>query len=339
MKSKILITGAAGFIGSHLVDYLLEEGYPVDSLRLLILKDDSLDNLPNKNFDIIRGDVRDKGSVKKALEGVKIVYHLAALTIGGNKYNKYKDAEYKEVNIKGTQNILDGCRDKNIQKFIFFSSIAVFGLPALKGDMINLDERALKQPREIYGQTKLEAEQRVVGAHEKWKIPYAIIRPTTVYGPKDKANLTELYKAIKKHYFFFIGDGENKMDYVYVKDVVRAAYLTQLNRLQASDYIIGAERPILFKEVVRCVAKSINQGVPKLHIPKSVGLVLSYLTRFGGEALGIRSPLFPSRVKVMTTSCYFNTTKARKELKFRPKVSFREGTRVTGKWLLENGVI
>lgn len=336
MKSKILITGAAGFIGSHLVDYLLEEGYPVDSLRLLILKDDSLDNLPNKNFDIIRGDVRDKVTVKKALEGVKIVYHLAALTIGGNRY---KDTEYREVNIKGTQNTLDGCRDKNIQKFIFFSSIAVFGLPALKGDMINLDERAPKQPREIYGQTKLEAERRVVRAHKKWKIPYAIIRPTTVYGPKDKGNLTELYKAIKKHYFFFIGDGENKMDYVYIKDVVRAAYLTQLNRLQASDYIIGAERAILFKEVVRCVAKSINQHVPKLHIPKSVGLALSYLTQFAGKVLGRRSPLFPSRVKVMTTSCYFNTTKARKELKFRPKVSFKEGTHITGKWLLENGVI
>lgn len=336
MRNKILITGAAGFIGSHLVDLLLKEGYPLDSLRLFILKDESLDNLPHKDFDIIRGDIRDEVAVKKALEGVKTIYHLAARTIDGNKY---ADRDYKEVNIKGTQNILDGCRDKNIQKFIFFSSIAVFGLPALKGDMINLDETAPKQPVEIYGQTKLEAEQRVVSAHEKWKIPYAIIRPTTVYGPKDKGNLSELYKAIKKHYFFFIGDGENKMDYVYVKDVVKAAHLAQLSRSQASDYIIGAGRAILFKEVVRYVAESINQDVSKLHIPRSIGLGLSYLTQFAGKVLGIRSPLFPSRVKVMTSNCYFNTAKARKELKFKPKVSFKEGTRVTGKWLLENGVI
>lgn len=324
----ILITGAAGFIGSHLVDSLLEEKIEARNLRLFVQKSDSLKNLQAKNFEIIKGDIRDKKAVKTAMKDVVVVYHLAARTLDVNTYTDFED-----VNINGTQNLLNECR--NVKKFILFSSIAVFGLPAYVGDMINVDERFPKKAPEVYGKSKLEAEQRVI----KSGIPYAIIRPTTVYGPRDIRNLLELYRAIKKHLFFFIGNGKNKMDYVFVRDIVRGARLAELSNKKSGDYIIGGGKPLTLNEVVAQVSKSINTNVFPVHIPKILGLTLSYLTKYGAGAIGMRSPLFPDRVKVMTSNCYFNISKAKKELGYIPKISFEEGTKITGKWLIENRLI
>lgn len=337
MKNKILITGAAGFIGSHLVELLLKEGEPIENLRLFVLEGESLKNLPKENFDIVFGDICDKKKVKTAMKDVSVIYHLAAKTIDGGKY--YSDSEYENVNVIGTKNLLSECKDMKIKKFVLFSSIAVYGLPAWVGDMKNFDESRSKNPVEVYGLSKLRAEKEVYKAHKEWKIPYAIIRPTSVYGPRDVRNLLELYKSIKKHLFFFIGDGNNKMDYVFVGDVVRGARLAQLSKSSVGDYIIGCGNPPTLNEVVKNVANSINTWVFPLHVHKYFGLGLSYFLDISGKLIGIRSPLFPSRVKVLTADCYFNISKATKELNYSPQVSFKEGARITGKWLINNGLL
>lgn len=337
MKDKILITGAAGFIGSHLVELLLEKKISPQSLRLLVPKNESLQNLPKANFEITRGDIRYKKDVWRAMKGVNIVYHLAALNIDGGKY--YSKEEYQEVNVEGTQNLLEACQDKKIKKFILFSSIAVYGLPAWVGNIKNWNEKRVKQPKEIYGDSKLKAEEKVIEASKKYRLPYIIIRPTSVYGPRDKRNLLELYRAIKKHLFFYIGDGKNKMDYVFVKDVARAAYLAQKSKLKIGDYIIGSGTPLTLNQVVYYVASSINGSVSSLCIPKSLAIFLSYIVKFISKIIGIKPILFPQRVKVMTTDCYFDISKARKEIDYIPIFSFEQGTYITAQWLLEKGLL
>jgi nucleoside-diphosphate-sugar epimerase len=329
--SKILITGAAGFVGSHLVEYLLSQGVKRKDLRLFIKKRESLKNLPDVDFDIIESDVRNKNAVKKAVEDVDVIYHLAAITVFDGK--TYED--YKVVNVDGTQNLIDAVKNNRIKKFVFFSSIAVFGLPAYVGEIINWNENQPKRYAEDYGKSKYEGERRILKAHEEHGFPYVIIRPTTVYGPRDKLNLFELYKAIKGHYFFFIGDGKNKMDYVFVRDLVRGARQAELSKIKAADYILGGGKPISFKNVVKFVSKSIDVPVPNIHIPKQLGLGASYMIESMGRFIGIRFPLFPTRVKVMTTHCYFDISKAKKEISYNPSTSFKEGTQITGKWFLE----
>lgn len=331
---NVLVTGAAGFVGSHLVDLLLAEKVPARNLRLFVLESDSLQNLPSENFEIIKADIRDKKAVKAAMKDVTVVYHLAAITLDGNT-----NTDYNGINVIGTQNLLDECKNTNIKKFILFSSTAVFGLPAYLGDMVDIDETSPKNPMEVYGKSKLEAERRVIKTHEKSGLPYAIIRPTTVYGPRDIINLLELYRAIKKHLFFFIGDGKNKMDYVFVKDVVRGARLAELSNKKSGDYIIGGGKPLTLNEVVKNVTESISVKAPAIHIPKSLGLALGYFMQYCAKIIGKRSPLFPDRVRVMTSNCYFNISKAKRELNYIPKTSFEEGTKITGQWLIKNKMI
>lgn len=333
MKSrKILITGAAGFIGSHLVDLLLEEGVPVDRLRLFIPKGESLNNLPKMKFDIVRGDIRDKKAVKAAMDGVDTVYHLAAkIDFDGKTYS-----EYREVNVDGTQNLLNECRNKKIKKFIFFSSIGVFGLPAAIGNIINWDERHPKTYTNFYGQSKWEGEQKVVEAYKKWKIPYAIIRPASVYGPREKGPTLGLYKAIKHHQFLMVGDGKNKMHYVFVKDLAQAARLAELSKKPTGDYIIAGPNPDTFTDVVKYIAESIHMSIPNFYLPKTLALVLSYIMEFAFRIIDKKSPLYPSRVRTMTTTYFYNINKAKKELNYNPQIDFKKGACITGKWYIQH---
>lgn len=331
---KILITGAAGFIGSHLVDLLLQEGVPVNKIRLFIPKDESLSNLPKEKFDIVRGDIRDKTTVKAAMQGIDIVYHLAArIDFNGKTYEDYKD-----VNVDGTQNLLDEC-SKNIKKFIFFSSIGVFGLPAGIGDIINWDENHPKTYTNFYGESKWEGEKRVMEVHNKKGLPYAIIRPASVYGPREKGPTLALYKAIKNHQFIMLGNGLNKMHYVYVTDLVKAARLAEKSSEKTGDYIIGGSEPTTLKEIVSDIAESINEKIPNFYLPKNLALILSYAMDFTGKLFGIKSPLFPSRVKTMTTNYFYNINKAKKKLGYNPKVNFRKGAMLTGRWYTQNNLL
>ncbi len=332
MNQKILITGADGFIGSHLIELLLKEKISPSNIRLFVEEKSTSTNLPNLSFDIVKGDIRDKKTVKKAMEGVETVFHLAAITsFAADTYDLYK-----AINVEGTQNLLDECKGRKMQKFVLFSSIAVFGLPAWTGDIKNWDETHPKTYSDIYGKSKWEAEERVVMAHKKWGIPYTIIRPSSVYGPRDKGQLYGLYKTIKNKHFFMIGKGENKMHFVFVKDLVKGVRQAQLSKYKASDYILAGKEPVAFKEVVRLVAQSINAPLPRFGVPKNVALLLSYIMDSLGKLIGIRSPLFPSRVKVMTTNYYYKIDKARKEINYNPTTSFEQGSKITGKWYLEN---
>ncbi len=333
MKDKILVTGAAGFIGSHLVDYLLRNGVSPKQLTLLLLTNESLENLPNLPFRVVRGDIRDKAAVSEAMENVTIVYHLAArIDFDGKTYE-----EYEAVNVTGTQNLLDLCELKPIKKFIFYSTIGVFGLPASIGSINNWDETHPKTYTNFYGQSKWEAELRVMAAHKKFGLPYVIIRPASVYGPREKGPTLALYRAIKHHQFLMVGNGQNLMHYVYVGDLVRATYRAAQSKLTSGDFIIAGNQPTSFSTVVRSIANSIGVSVPALALPVFLALFVAYVAQFLGTVFGFKPPIFPSRVRTMTTTYYYSIEKARKVLGYKPLVSFTLGSQITGAWYSRHG--
>lgn len=329
---KILITGAAGFIGSHLVEQLLSEGEPLERLRLFLFDGESLKNLPLKKFDIIRGDIRDKRIVKKAMKNVDVVYHLAAMTVKPNRI--YED--YKTTNVDGTRNLLNECIGNNIQKFVYFSSIAVFGLPAYVGEINNWDEKHPKKYAESYGRSKLEAEKLVISFHDKYNIPYAIIRPTTVYGPRDYQSLIELIKAIDKRYFIMIGNGKNKIDYVFVKNLVKGAYQAQISSINYGDYILGIGKPITFKKIVELILKNLGRNNHYVSVPKELGLFIGNIFSFLIKYTGILFPFSGERARVMSTSCFFNSDKAKNEIGYDSSISIEKGIEITTNWYLKH---
>lgn len=331
--TKYLITGAAGFIGSHLVEELLEQGVAKKQLRLFVFNDESLENLPFEDFEIIRGDIRDKQTVEKSMRDIDVVYHLAArVDFDGRTY-----ADYFDTNVQGTQNLLDAAVANKVKKFIFFSSIGVFGMPADVGPIDKWDETHPKTYSNFYGLSKYEGELRVRSAFELHKLPFAIVRPASVYGPREKGPTLGLFHAISSGQFALVGDGKNLMHYVYVKDLVKGAILAEKSRKEAGDYILAGAQPVRFKDVISAVYMSLGLPVKYRKIPLWIAYPVAYALEAFGRVIGWKPPLFPSRIRTMLSSYSYSIEKARREIGYKPRVNFSQGAGLMGKWFLENG--
>lgn len=322
MISKILVTGGGGFIGSNLVRKLIAS-YPHSRIIVLLKPGESDVNLPeSRNLEIVVGDINTKWVLNRVLDGVELVYHLAAVT-------RDNEGSYMKVNHIGTKTLLSCMKNKNVKRMVFFSTIAVFGLPAFVGDKVNINEST---PREVigdYAKSKQLAENEVIKAHESWGLDYVIVRPTTVYGPNDRAGVYQLYKAIQSRYFVRIGNGKNKVDYVYVDDVVDGAILAAKTKKKSGDYILGSPDAITFNSLVDAVAKVARVRVSKFYIPKFMALVIADIIGKFSKLTGLNLPISKDRIKVMTANYTFNIDRARVDLGYNPKIDIIKGIKKT----------
>lgn len=330
-NKKYLITGASGFIGSHLVEHLLEDGVDVKNIRLLVLPNDTFENLPERKFELVRGDIRDKNVVDKACGDVETIYHLAS-------QNGYDGGDYKyfaDVNVTGTRNILKSAVKSKVEKIIYFSSTAVYGLPATAGNIKNYNETHAFSYSEGYGQSKYIAEKLVKKICVKAKIKYIILRPATVYGPRDSAGIYQLIRQINKGWFAIVGNGQNLVDYIYVRDIVEIARSLEKSKLNNQDFILASGKPILFKEAVEKIYKSLNLKAKYINVPEFIALPSSFIAKYIFIALGMKPIVFPNRVKVMSSDYYFDISKLKK-FGYVPKYDFSQGVSETVNWLIAN---
>lgn len=305
MKNKILITGAAGFIGSHLVDCLLGDGVKNSELRLMVAPWDTLENINHKRVEIIVGDIRNKEDVAYAMEGMSIVYHLASKTgYDGGSYEYFKDTI-----VEGTKNIVDQSIQEKVKKLIYFSTAGVYGMPATSGDVVNLNESTKPIPSEGYGQSKLEAENYITDNLRNSTTKYIILRPTTVYGPRDKGGLTQLIRVLKKRMYLYIGNGNNKMDYIFVKDVAKVARYMETSPINNQSFIVGTRSPKTQKELVQTICLTFGLKTPIFSLPTWIALFVSIVVKYACFVFRIRPIFFPNRVRVLSSNFYFDTKK------------------------------
>jgi len=168
-EKKTLVTGGTGFIGSHLVEELINRG---ENVKCIVREDyfkDRISSLKALGVEIVYGDILNKESIKNAMNNVETVYHLAAIA----RPMSILEEEYFKVNVTGTRNILDVCNDAEIKKIVYTSSISAVG-PTRDGNPI--DENTLCVPIDTYGRSKLESENVVREFFEKYKIPIVVVR-------------------------------------------------------------------------------------------------------------------------------------------------------------------
>jgi dTDP-glucose 4,6-dehydratase len=222
-NKKILVTGADGFIGSHLAEELISLGYDI---RAFVMYNSFnswgwLDALPNDiqaNLDVFSGDIRDPHGVEKAMSGCDIVLHLAALI--AIPYSYYSPDTYVDTNIKGTLNILQAARKLGIDKVVHTSTSEVYGT----AKYVPIDEEHPLQPQSPYSATKIAADQLAFSFYNSFNTPISIIRPFNTYGPRQSARaiiptiITQIasgYKTIQ------LGALHPTRDFNYIKDIVR----------------------------------------------------------------------------------------------------------------------
>jgi len=327
---QILVTGAAGFIGSHLIDALVTRG---ESVRCLVRKKDNLEFLPKEKVEIVIGDITDKKSLFSAVSGVDVIYHLAAKTdFEGRTWE-----EYYYPNVLGTKNLVDLAVKEGVKQFIFFSTIRTIGL---RNSRKPVNESAPYAPLNFYDRSKVEAEKLLQEAFQKNKLPITIIRPSSVYGPRDKGTYYSFFKAIAQGKFFLIGRGNNLVSFVYVGNVVTAALLVKGNKKAVGQiYFINDERPYIMKELSKTIALAFGRRLPSFHLSTSLGYLAGYTFEGLGKVFGFKPPLTLERVKNLTISYVFDISKAKKQLGYQSKISLQEGVRRTVVWYKKYGWI
>ena len=300
--NRVLVTGGAGFIGSHLMTRLLKEGFEV--VVLDNLSTGGLENLElcleNENFRFVKGSIIDEQMVRDALKDVEAVFHLAAIT--SVPYSvEYPDVT-REVNVDGTRKLLEECLSAGVERFIYVSSCAVYGEP----EYLPIDEEHPARPVSPYAESKLEAERLCREFQKAYGLKTTIVRPFNVYGPRMKggryggviARFIERLRLNKPPIIY--GDGTQTRDFVHVWDIINALMLT-LNNQKAIGEIFN---------VASGVATSIGQ-LAKLVMELS-----------GVDGL---KPLYrPARNGDIKHS-YADISKAKARLGYEPKISLKEG--------------
>ncbi len=267
---RILITGGAGFIGSHLADYLISKKKIKKVIVLDNIKDGSLKNLKksinSKKFYFFKGDIRNFSRIKNIFKKIDIVYHLAALSDVVPSIEE--PIEYLDTNIMGTVNVLEAMRKNNVKKIIYAASSSCYGIPK----QYPTDENSSINPLYPYSFSKNIGEQTIMHWANTYKINFVSLRLFNVYGTRSRTNSAYgaalgvfLKQKLSDHPFTIIGSGRQKRDFIYVSDVVHAFYSCLNKNVKNKIINIGSGKPRSVLEMT-----NILQG-NKIFIPKRPG--------------------------------------------------------------------
>lgn len=265
---KTLVTGGAGFIGSHLVDLLLEKGYEVvviDNLCGGWMKNLSkVENHPK--FKFVQADIRDQNSLKGHFDGIDWVFHLAALADIVPSIEKPRD--YFETNVDGTFNVLEASQKAGVKRFLYAASSSCYGIPS----EYPTPETASASPQYPYALTKYLGEQLVLHWAQVYNLPALSLRLFNVFGPRSRT--TGVYGAVfgvflaqKLHGkpFTVVGDGKQTRDFTYVGDVADAFYTAALSNYSNDFMNVGSDGHYSVNRLVELL------GGPVTYIPKRPG--------------------------------------------------------------------
>jgi len=263
--TKILVTGGAGFIGSHLIDKLLQEGYQVTALD--DFSSGRTENIGHhtgaSNFHLIRGDVRNLGDVEKAVEDAEAVFHLAAIV--SVPLSLAKPSLVEDVNVRGTLNLLKASLDADVKRFVYASSCAVYG----EATDLPIDERHPTAPLSPYAASKLAAEHHCKGFYEDYGLETVCLRYFNAYGPRQRRGpyggvITRFINRIKQGKPPVIyGDGSQTRDFVHVDDVAEANELALQRKGAVGEvFNIGIGKAITINQLTQILTKLM--GSPEL---------------------------------------------------------------------------
>lgn len=299
---RALVTGGAGFIGSHMVERLLAEGHEVIALdNFSTGRPQNLMGLRHPQLTVVNGDVSHEEQIRPHFTGVDWVFHFAAR--GDIVPSIEQPTEYYTANVTGTVNVLEASRHAGIRKFVYAASSSCYGIP----DVYPTPESAPLRPQYPYALTKLLAEQCVLHWGQVYKLPVVSIRIFNAFGPRSRTSGTYgavfgVFLAQKIHGkpFTVVGDGSQKRDFVFVTDVVDAFFRAAASEVSGEIFNVGAGDPV-----------SVNRLVELLEPPEVVHV-----------------PKRPGEPDIT----HADITKIRRRLGWAPRISFETGVKI----MLEN---
>lgn len=326
-----LVTGATGLLGSHIVEKLLSEHKPV---RALVRPGSDGSLLASWGAEVVSGDVTDPASLEQALRGVRTVYHAAAQV---GDWGKWK--QFVAVTIQGTANMLEASRRAGVRRFLHVSSISTYGHP--DGEGLVLDEGAplgVKLHKwSYYSRAKVEAEKLVRAAYQRGDVAVTIVKPSWLYGPRDRASMPRLIRAIRAGKAKLIGDGSNRLNLTYAGNEAEGCILAAgSDKAVGQTYNMSNDGVITQAEYLNKLAECVGAPPVTRKVPYRLAYGAAFLMELFGHATGRTTPPLVTRYAVwlMGRRCFFSSDKARRELSWQPTVGYDEGIATAVRWCL-----
>jgi nucleoside-diphosphate-sugar epimerase len=321
----VFVTGASGFLGGRLVEVLSARG---DEVIILARKNADISHLSGLPIRIVRGDLSDVEFLRNATQDASRIYHCAACSTDWAKLETYQQA-----NVVGTQNLLLAARDASrLDRFVYISTCDVYGYPRVPCD----ESHPMKDMGLPYNSTKCQAESAVWQAHRESGLPFAILRPTTIYGPRGKAFTVDIADLLREGWMAYIGSGKAPGGFAYVDNVVDAILLAgDSEQALGQVFNVSDGTGATWAEYATQFATSLGYRRPRLNLPFPVAMAIARVmeTPYAYTNLKGRPPLTRHAVYLLGVDQEFPIEKAKRLLGFTPKVGLSEGIERSVEWL------
>jgi nucleoside-diphosphate-sugar epimerase len=315
---KVLVTGATGFIGSHLVDRLLANG---EEVTALVRSSADSGKLTERGVRISTGDVRDERAVERAVAGAEVVYHLARAKAHGAR----PMSEVQAVNIDGTSNVARAGSRSGISRIVYASSAAVYG--SRVGPQ-PVSEDTVLHPDSPYARSKAVSEERL---HQHARVPVVIARITSVLGPGGKSWL-QVFRSVAHHRLRLVGSGKNRHHPADVSEIVDGLVLCGTMPHASGVYNLAGPEHVAIRDMVTMIASEleVDADIPR---PVPAGPVEVYLwaSRIVDRIAGLRLPRVDS-VRFLTSDRTLDLARATTELGYNPRIGVRGMIARTAQW-------
>ncbi len=312
---RVLLTGATGFLGSHITEALVTQSYQV---RCTLRPSSSTKWLDNLNIEKANVDFNDEASLQKACQGVDVVIHNAGITRAKN------DAEFFEVNTDATERLAKAAIKAKVSRFIFISSLEARG------------PNGFTTAISSYGKSKLEAEHRLMTLQND--IEMILLRPAGVYGPRDTDLLT-LFQ-IAKYGFLTMPATSSRLQPVHARDVAEAVLTTIQNKAQLGPFEISEPNTYSWQDMAQMLEVAIQRKLRVIKIPREVFLGAGYASEIVSKLLNQAPKLDRRRAKSLAYYSYTcDTTQFKKSFGWQARISLQEGLTETAMWYKQNNWI
>ncbi len=321
---KALVTGATGFLGSHIAERLVQRG---DTVRALVRPSSDTALLERLGVELVTGDVEDPASLAPAMDGVDVLYHAAARVTDWGTWS-----QFKATTVDGTRNVMAAAVQAGVPRVLQISTDGVYALSAFRGVVTEYSplERHFGW-LDYYRRSKLMAERIARDLAERGHVGLTMVRPGLLFGERDRAMFPGIVAFLKSSSAAYLGRGDNPLPYVYVGDVADACILGATSEAAAGQtYNVVSDEPVTQKQVFDTIADTAGLRRPKRHMPTR----LVYSIAMGMEAwcvLARRRKAHPelTRFAVILLAYDFreDASKLRRELGWSPKVPMAEAVR------------
>ena len=324
---KVAVTGATGFVGSHLVEALQQRG---DEVVCLVRSPEKAAPLAARGCRLVKGDLQNEAALRELAEGAEVLHHVAGVvtSAGGS------DADFMRVNQEGTRRVMAAARAASVRRVVYVSSLAASG-PARRG--APLPDAAVHAPVTPYGRSKVAGEEVVRGAG----VPYTIVRPPAIYGPRDRQFLPA-FSLARRGFAPVMGDGRQELSLIHVRDLALALIAAGLSpSTEGRTYHAAHSVVVTQRELIASIGRAMGrERVRILPLAKPMVLAILHVVGTAADLLGSGTVLRPTKAPEFFAEAWTcSAEKAERLLGWKAHVSPADSIERSVRWYQAQGLL